>query len=128
MNESVSIIYDPNDIPDFDGYFVTDEFKDYAAAIELIIHSAKRPLCTRQIHNRLGKRRTRREWTLDALESLRSVELIPGLIVDRWRVAVNTRPVHVDRWNGDNMSWLFGRPGLGRKNNYADLGVSAART
>lgn len=108
---------------DEDSFLPTDEFKDYAAMIEVIVQRAKEPLGTRQIHDKLGKDRVRREWTLDALESLKSVEKIEGLI-DRWQFKQGIEPVHKKRWNGDNMSWLFSRSAYGRGPKFANLGVT----
>lgn len=102
---------------EYDSYFDSDEFRDYAAAVEYIVHHSETPVGTRQIHSILGDK-ARREWTLDALDSLRSVKLIEGL-VNRWKPATGHAPVHSKRWSGDSMGYLFGRG----KNNFADLGV-----
>ena len=104
-------------------YIDSEEFKDYAAAIEAIVHHADGPVGTRFIHETLGDC-ARREWTLDALSSLKSVELIEGYI-DRWRPMLGVRPVHTKRWNGQRMAWLFARSK--KSAGFVDLGVNGFR-
>ena len=100
-------------------YLDTEEFQDYAAAIEAIVHHSDGPVGTRLIHDTLGDR-ARREWTLDALSSLKSVEVIEGYI-DRWHPMLGVEPVHSKRWSGQRMAWLFARS---RKSaGFVDLGV-----
>lgn len=65
-------------------YFETREFRDYAAAVGEII-DALTPAggCTiRFIHETLGDD-ARREWTLDAIESLKNIEEV-GVVVSRY--------------------------------------------
>ena len=59
------------------------DFRKYADEIERIIHNADRPLCTRDIHTALGEN-ARREWTMDALETIRSIEAV-GVLPTRYQ-------------------------------------------
>jgi hypothetical protein len=81
------------------------DFIAYAAMVEAVVHAAEKPVCTREIHEALGAV-ARREWTLDALEHLHSVELVPGLI-DRWQVYNGTSPKLTKLLRGKNPSHLF---------------------
>lgn len=64
-------------------YLTTPEFKAYAAAIGEIIDAAGRQgVTTRQIHEALGDD-TRRNWTADAIDSLKNIQEI-GVLVTRY--------------------------------------------
>lgn len=114
-----------DDSPDDHYYLESREFQDYAARVEGIIHTAKaadreRGLTTRQIHEKLGEN-ARREWTADAIESLRSVETVQAL-VNRYRPS-RVEPKYDRKWRGkDGMRWLFGTTRYGQPP-YADTGV-----
>jgi hypothetical protein len=61
-------------------------FKRYAAAIEEIIQAGgPEGVTTRTIHETLGPH-ARRDWTADAIESLRTVEPV-GMLPTKWRYA-----------------------------------------
>lgn len=94
------------DSPDQDEHFLDrPDFLAYAAMVEAVVHAASEPVCTREIHETLGAE-ARREWTLDALENLRSIELVPGLI-NRWQVYNATSPRLSKYLNRKNPSWMF---------------------
>lgn len=90
-------------------YLQRKPFKAYADLVEQAVHALAEPVCTRQIHEFLGDN-ARREWTLDALESLKTVAKLPGLI-DRWQRVCGTGP-KLATFIGEskNPSWIFAGP------------------
>jgi hypothetical protein len=74
------------------------EFKAYTRTIRNYIYAADRPLSIREIHERLGPA-ARREWTMDALASIKDIEEV-GLLPTRYQP--QSRPIaglHTD-FNG----------------------------
>lgn len=58
------------------------EFKEYALEVALILANSEEPLCTREIHARLGDKANIR-WTMDALEAVRNLGKT-GVLVTRY--------------------------------------------
>ena len=88
------------------------EFIEYQAVIEAIVHTLPRTedngpgeISIRSLHERLDHR-ARPEWTLDALDGLKSVESI-GVLITKFRAIDGQRPKFRKRWNGDGMRWIF---------------------
>lgn len=114
--------------PDFVCYLDTAEFKAYAALVEMAVHSAPvsdgrntpGSISTRQIHEILGEH-ARREWTLDAIDSLLSVEAI-GILPTRYRRKLGVKPLFDKIPKSDSMRWIFGRDKFG------DIADSHGRT
>jgi hypothetical protein len=74
------------------------EFKEYALDIALILHRAKEPLCTREIHKALGKK-ARPRWTADALEAVRNLGKT-GVLVTRYFI-INGEPAQPQKLDQD---------------------------
>lgn len=69
--------------PDPYSYLDTREFRDYAAAIGKVIDAhGSEGATTRQIHEALGDD-ARREWTADAIDSLKDIKTA-GVLVTRY--------------------------------------------
>lgn len=79
----------------------SDDFKAYAERIESIVYEAGEPGTIRFIHERLGPDNVRREWTLDALEQIKTVDRVEGLI-DKYRVSRGAKPMSA------NVRWVSG--------------------
>ena len=75
----------PQDVwADENSYFDTREFKDYSLRIGTIIDASGRDGITiRAIHEALGFE-ARREWTLDAIDMLKNIEVL-GILPTRYR-------------------------------------------
>jgi hypothetical protein len=102
---------------DYYTYYDSPEFKAYAAVIERIIHEvepipatathAERPgeITVRRIHEILDFH-ARREWTQDALDSLKSIERV-GVLITRYRRIKGVPPAYPKRARSDAMRFLF---------------------
>lgn len=82
---------------DFVPFLETDEGIEYIEAIKAILAKAKKPLCTREIHKKLGDA-ARPRYTLDALRSL-DAEEHPSGGMRRFSSAVKRREIKDEPFN-----------------------------
>lgn len=108
---------------DSPSFLDSHDFKAYAQKILSIISNAPHALCTRDIHTALGAD-ANYYWTMDAIESLKAIEIIYG-VVDRWRPRDSNLPcVPSGKWtDGKQHEFLFAGSGVPRTPT-PDLGVS----
>jgi hypothetical protein len=71
-----------NEIFESPTWLDSQEFKEYALKIALILVNSETPLCTREIHAALGDDAKPR-WTADALEAVRNLGKT-GVLVTRY--------------------------------------------
>ena len=82
---------------DFVPFLETDEGIEYIEKIKTILEKAKKPLCTREIHKKLGDA-ARPRYTLDALRSLNAEERQSG-DVRRFSSAIKRREIKDEPFN-----------------------------
>lgn len=82
---------------EFIPFLETDEGIEYIEAIKAILAKAKKPLCTREIHKKLGDA-ARPRYTLDALRSL-DAEEHPSGGMRRFSSAVKRREIKDEPFN-----------------------------
>lgn len=82
---------------DFVPFLETDEGIEYIEAIKAILAKAKKPLCVREIHEKLGKA-ARPKDTLDALRSLNAEERQSG-DMRRFSSAIKRREIKDEPFN-----------------------------
>lgn len=82
---------------DFVPFLETDEGIEYIETIKAILAKAKKPLCTREIHKKLGDA-ARPRYTLDALRSL-DAEEHPSGGMRRFSSAIKRREIKDEPFN-----------------------------
>ena len=82
---------------DFVPFLETDEGIEYIEKNKTILEKAKKPLCTREIHKKLGDA-ARPRYTLDALRSLNAEERQSG-DVRRFSSAIKRREIKDEPFN-----------------------------